>query len=685
MNFLGERSSSIPTETEEKVIVIDQQRKAFRGIGIFAHVDAGKTTVTEQLLALGGAISVPGSVDRGTAKTDDLEVERRRGISVRSSSVYFEWQGQGIYLVDTPGHQDFASEVERMLPVLDGALLILSAVEGVQAHTRTLWKALQEYHIPTLLYVNKMDRAGADFIRVTEDVRRLLHPRVVPLQTFGDPHENAEGAPSYLWDQGPEHPEYGSMVEVLAEVDEEILEAFLEERPLPSERIRYTLREEALQGNLYPLLGGSALKEKGMKELLDALCSYLPPSSGSSDQPLSAKICSIVHHPTLGRGALVRLASGTLSNRDELYNTTRKVREKVSMIRGIGVGKYREIQSLGAGEMGLLFGLRQAQAGDLLGEISLLETSERPAFVEPLYAVTVEPGIDEEYPALLEALQILEEEDPHLRLRIHPESREIQIQILGPMQVEILQDFLQQRFALIPRFCSPQTIYRETPRTSGEGYVEYTLPKPCWAVMRFFIEPLPRGTGVRFASRVSTDKIAAKYQKEVERTIPKALEQGLLGWEVTDLAITLVDGEDHEIHSRPSDFVLATPMGIMDALNKSGTQLLEPLLAFDITVPEEFGSRVLGDLVQMRGEFDNPSVHEGLFQVSGLVPAEASMEYHIRLGTLSGGTGRMLTRFGGYRECPPEKEVSRPRVGVNPLDTAKYILAARGALGSLRE
>jgi ribosomal protection tetracycline resistance protein len=672
-------------ETEENIITTHQQTSSFRGIGVFAHVDAGKTTITEQLLALAGAISSPGSVDRGTAKTDDLEVERRRGISVRSASVYFEWQGEGIYLVDTPGHQDFAAEVERMFPVLDGALLILSAVEGVQAHTRALWKALREYHIPTLLYVNKMDRAGADFSGVVRDARRILHPRIVPLQTFGNLDENTEGAPSYLWNRTLENPEYGMMMEVLAEMDEEAFEAFVEERRLSSEKIRRILREEALRGNLYPLLGGSALKGAGMEELLNALCTYLPSFSGNPDKPLCAKVCSILHHPSLGRGALLRVASGTLVNREELYNTTRKVREKVSMLRGVGVGKYREIQSLRAGEMGLVFGMNQVQAGDLLGEPSFFRKSEKVAFVEPLYAVTVEPGIEEEYPALLQALRILEEEDPHLRLRIHPESREIQIHILGPMQIEILQDFLLQRFALVPRFRPPQTIYRETPRTSAEGYVEYTLPKPCWAVMRFLIEPLPRGEGVRFASQVSTDKIAAKYQREVERTIPKALEQGLLGWEVTDLAITLVDGEDHEIHSRPSDFVLATPMGIMDALNRSGTLLLEPLLAFDITVPEEFGSRILGDLVQMRGEFETPRIGEGLFEVSGLVPAEASMEYHVRLGTLSGGTGRMITRFGGYRECPPERNVSRPRVGVNPLDTAKYILAARGALGSSRE
>ena len=665
---------------------MNQKKNSFRGVGIFAHVDAGKTTLTEQLLALAGAIPAPGSVDRGTAKTDDLEVERRRGISVRSASVCFEWKGQHIYLVDTPGHQDFSSEVERVLPVLDGALLILSAVEGVQAHTRALWKALREYTIPTLLYVNKMDRVGADFSRVVADARKLLDSRILPIQTFPVREGGEENfSPLYLWEGASENAEYEAMMEILAELDEDILEAFVEERPIPEEQLRQAIRTYALQGKLYPLLGGAALRGMGVEELLNALCNCIPASEGCSEGPLCAKVCSILHHSSLGRGALVRLISGTLSNREEPLNATRKIREKVSMIRGVGVGKYREIQTLQAGEMGLLFGMRGVQAGDLLGDPSFFSKMGKEPFADPLYAVTVEPGDPQEYPALLQALKILEEEDPHLRLRVDPESREIQIHILGPMQIEILEDFLEERFALVPHFRAPQTIYRETPKTAAEGYVEYTLPKPCWAVMRFLVEPLPRGEGVRFTSRVSTDKIAAKYQKEVERTIPKALEQGLLGWEVTDLAVTLVDGEDHEIHSRPSDFVLATPMGIMDALNKSGTLLLEPLLAFDITVPEEFGSRILGDLVQMQGEFESPRIQGGIFEVSGVVPAEAAMGYHVRLGILSGGIGRMATRFGGYRECPVQKQISRPRIGADPLDTAKYILAARGALGSSRE
>jgi len=674
----------MPQEREEMAISLHQQINSFRGVGIFAHVDAGKTTLTEQFLALAGAIAAPGSVDKGTAQTDDLEVERRRGISVRSSSVCFEWKGQQIYLVDTPGHQDFSAEVERVLPVLDGALLILSAVEGVQAHTRALWKVLREYRIPTLIYVNKMDRVGADFSRVAADARKLLDSRIIPLQSFPEERGEAETVPSYLWDKNSQSTEYDMMMEVLAELDENILEAFVEGRSLDSEELRGTIRKYALEGKLFPLLGGAALRGMGTEELLNALCSCIPSSRGNSEEPLCAQICSIQYHPSLGRGALLRIASGTLSNREEPYNATQNIREKISMIRGLGVGKYREVQSLRAGEMGLVFGMRQAQAGDVLGEPSLLLKAGKGVFADPLYAVTVEPGDSEEYPSLLQALRILEEEDPHLRLRINPENREIQIHVFGPMQIEILQDFLLQRFALVPRFRPPQTIYRETPKAPAEGYVEYTLPKPCWAIMRFLVEPLSRGEGVRFASKVSTDKIAAKYQREVERTIPKALEQGLLGWEVTDLAITLVDGEDHEIHSRPSDFVLATPMGIMDALNKSGTLLLEPLLAFDITAPEEFGSRILGDLVQMRGEFENPRIRGGIFEVSGLVPAATSLEYHIRLGSLSGGTGRMTTRFGGYRECPEQKEISRPRIGVNPLDTATYILAARGALGSAR-
>ena len=240
---------------------------------------------------------------------------------------------------------------------------------------------------------------------------------------------------------------------------------------------------------------------------------------------------------------------------------------------------------------------------------------------------------------------------------------------------------LRDRFGLEATIEKPATLYKETLREPAEGFVEYTLPKPCWAVLRFLLEPGERGSGVIYRSRVSTDRVKLKYQREVERALPLALEQGLLGWEVTDLRITLLEGEDHEVHSRPTDFAIATPMGIFDALQRGGTRLLEPVLRFSLSAPEEAAGSVLGDLLRMRGSFDAPRVEDGTFRVEGTLPADTCGDYAIRLGSLTGGRGRFATRFGGYRDCPEEIRAEAPRRGVSPLDRARYILAARGALG----
>lgn len=653
------------------------EKTEIRNIGIFAHVDAGKTTLAEGLLFRSGAIKKLGSVDEGTASTDRLDVERERGISVRAALASLVWQGSLVNLVDTPGHVDFSAEVERSLQPLDGAVVLLSAVEGVQAQTEAVWQALQVMGLPTLFFVNKMDRMGADPERVLDEIGRFLTPSILPLQRVeGDRQEGLRLVS--LWPQG-ERPEAAEAVlEALADADEALMARFLEGESFSAADLDARLVEVTRRGGLHPVLFGAALEGLGVEELLDAIVRYLPAASGRGENPLSGLVFKVDHDAALGRLCYVRIFDGALSTRDRVRNGTRESEEKVTFVRRARGCRFEEVNGGSAGDIVLLSGLRGAMAGDVLGDPSAVPRPVR--LLEPLFRVRVVPGEDDRLPELIEALRILDEEDPFLHFGFDAERGELHIRIAGLMQTQILESLLRRRFGLTVSFEQPSTLYRETPLKVAEGHVEYTLPKPCWAVMTFRVEPAERGSGLSFVSEVSGDAIHVKYQREVERALPAALEQGLWGWKVTDLKVTLVSGEDHEIHSRPSDFLIATAMGVMDALDRSGTRLLEPLLSFSLSAPEEIGSRILGDLVRMRAQFESPVISGGQFQVKGTVPAADSMEYPVLLGTRSGGRARMTTRFAGYRECAENFRAETPRRGIDPRDRSKYILAARKAL-----
>ncbi|WP_235929906.1 translation factor GTPase family protein [Chengkuizengella marina] len=294
--------------------------------------------------------------------------------------------------------------------------------------------------------------------------------------------------------------------------------------------------------------------------------------------------------------------------------------------------------------------------------------------------VKVEWGEEEEYPAVVKALQELSDEDPLLNLQWHQEDRELHIKVMGKIQLEILTSLIKSRFQLNVKFGQPSVIYKETPKQIGQGIIRYTMPKPCWAVLRFKIEPGERGSGVTYHSIVRKEDLLERYQNEVSRRVPEALEQGLYGWNVVDLKITLIEGEHHAVHTHPLDFAVATPMGIMNGLNQTGTKLLEPMLNFRISVPEQFGGKILHDLSQMRATFDSPMQQEDRLIVEGIIPLSTSMEYSVELASLTKGRGTMTTFFHGYQECPEGVLVTRERRGINPLDQSKYILSVRKAL-----
>ena len=646
-----------------------------RNIALFAHVDAGKTTITENLLFSGGNIRTKGNVDKGTSQTDFLEIEKEKGISVRSACVSFQKSEFTINLIDTPGHIDFSSETERALSAIDGAVLIISAVEGVQSHTETLWHLLQKLNIPTIFFINKIDRSGADVELVIDEINKILTKNTISLQKA----ENEASDSAFVSNLFNENTETNiELIETIAEQNEPLLEKFLDDETITFNELKTNLQQAVHSCKLFPVLFGAAKNEVGTAELLDAISDYLPAPKAENNE-LSGYIYKVEHDKTLGKICHVRLFSGKLKKRDIVYNATQETEEKIAQIKKVYTQKYVDIEDIESGDIAAVTGLTKAKAGDIIGRADFERKNQLIDEIS-LLTVKVTAKNSADAPKLLSAFQQLSDEDPALNMQWLNDLRELHINIKGEIQLEILTEILKSRFSIEAEFDKPVVIYKETPAKAGEGYVRYWMPKPCWAIMRFKIEPAPRGSGVEYKSEVSFDKIKQRYQNQVEQTIPKALKQGIKGWEVTDLKITLIDGEDHEIHTHPPDFAIATPMGIMDGLQNCDTVLLEPILSFRITAPEEMLGTIASDLTKMRAEFGNPQFENGKVILEGKVPVATSMDYPIKLASVTGGKGKISTQFDSYRECALEHGKTIPYRGISPLDTAKYILHTRNAL-----
>lgn len=648
-----------------------------RNIGIVAHIDAGKTTISENMLYISGEIRSLGSVDKGTAHTDALSVEKERGISVKATSASFIWKDIYINLIDTPGHIDFSAEVERSLLVLDGAILVISAVEGVESQTEIYFKALKAMKIPTIIFINKIDRIGSDIDRVVNQISKLLSKDILKMQCVYGEETQSPSINNILDEIIKESIGYTELIEHLAEKDDLILEKYLNTEKILTDEIESRIISLVNKCKMYPILFGASIKGVGIKELMDAVIKYLPSPKGDLNKQVSGVVFKIEKDKNNDKLAYIRMYNGMIKNKDTVMNITQGTNEKINQIKRIHIPKYEDVGLLKSGEIGCITGLKHIRIGDILGNKDGIP--ELYHFAVSLLKVQVFPVNAESYSVLLSALEELVDEDPLLNVEWFQEKKEINLNIMGSIQIEILTNILKNRFNLDVTFGKPSVIYKETPIKKGFGFVSYTMPKPCWAVLKFMIEPLERGSGLVYSSIVRDEYILNRYQKQVEKALPQALEQGLYGWEVIDLKITLISGEYHVMHTHAPDFTVATPMGIMNGLASIGTALLEPLLKYRISVPEECSSKVIGDLVNMRGEIDSPFINNAVFTIEGIIPLSSFLEYPIRLGILSGGRGTISTNFFGYRECPIELGATCIRRSVNPLDTAKYILSKRNA------
>jgi len=667
----------------------------FHNIGILAHVDSGKTTLTEQILYHTGAIRAAGSVDLGTTATDHLTIEKERGISVRTSTASTTHRGVTFNLIDTPGHVDFAGEVERSLAALDYAILIVSAVEGVRAHTENLLKALDKASLPALVFINKIDRAGCDIPAILRDLSSLT-PRTPLLLSHTKGEETAE--PNVSLFVGEEFD--AGVTEALCESSDEAEEAFLADSFLPHKRAEELLKAHITDCTLLPILCGSAKNAVGVLDLLDFMTDYMPSAERRATDSLCGVIFKIEHDKTMGKVSHIRLFGGKIANRDEVTLLSPKTesqkttepddneavaleekedpREKVSQIRKFIGGKYSDAGEVGAGDIAALCGLPSAKSGHYIG--SLVQGSRFP-LATPFLRVQVTPKdpSPDEIPRLAEALMQLSDEEPYINAKWENGQKEIVINTTGRIQVEVIESLLKERYKIAANFSPPTVIYKETPSKAGFAYADYTMPKPCWAVVQFKFEPMPRGYGVSYHGKLPSNQCFYRYQTHIRTSFNQCLEQGLYGWEVTDFKCTLVGGEHHTIHTHPLDFFVCTPMAFMNGLKSLGSTLLEPLLLMRITAPADLYGKLCGEIIRMGGEHESPVMHGTSVTLEAIVPAATSMDFPAKLASLSSGKAVLNTIFYGYRECRDGKEHISPRRGVNPLDRSKWILWARGA------
>ncbi|MGB0897160.1 MAG: GTP-binding protein [Flavobacteriaceae bacterium] len=646
-------------------------------LGILAHVDAGKTTLTEHLLYNSGAIRNIGSVDKGSTNTDSLAIEKERGISVKAAATSFLWNNTKINIIDTPGHIDFSSDTERALCVLDAAVLVVSAVEAVQSHTINLWDALQKLQIPTFIFVNKIDRQGADFEAVLQQLENDLKLSAVPL--YNAVNEGLDNASiQNVFNNSTTQTHYkDKAIESILEHNNALMERYINSEDISDQEYLNNIRELIDTNHIAPIYCGVAKNNLGVVELLDGITNYCTIPKPNVSKKLSAYVFKLEHHKTNGVMAYVKVFSGILTSKSLVKNYTQNIDTKINQTKALENTKLIDNVDLKPGDIGIITGVPGTKAGDILGCFENIP--KLPQLHIPVLTVQVTPKKEADYNKLTEALLQIDREDPSLNFKWHKAEQELQLLLMGHMQIEVLSHTLQRRFQLEAHFTPPEVVYKETISDPAEGYIRYWMPKPCWAIMTFLIEPAQLNSGVTYRSIVSQNDIHQKYQNEIERTIPKALAQGLLGWEVTDVTITLIKGEDHNVHSRPGDFNLATPMGIMKGLKSGGTHLLEPILSFSIRTHEQYLGTITSELTSRRAIFNSPEFHDEQFSLTGKIPVATSLDLSIKLNSITSGKNRLLVQFYGYDRCPEGQGKSRDYRGVNPLDEAQWILHRRGA------
>ncbi|MGW3116451.1 GTP-binding protein [Streptomyces sp. NPDC001107] len=668
-------------------------------LGILAHIDAGKTSLTERLLHSVGVIDEPGRVDDGNTRTDTLALERQRGITIKSAVVSFAIDDVTVNLIDTPGHPDFIAEVERVLGVLDGAVLVVSAVEGVQAQTRVLMRTLQRLRIPTLLFVNKIDRRGARYDGVLREISERLTPAIVPMGTVG-----GLGTPDARFVPGLA----ATALDVLTDHDDELLAAYVEGGDMshtPSgamshathggmspDTLRAALTAQTRQALVHPVHFGSAITGAGVTALVTGVKELLPPAGGDPEGPVSGTVFKVERGPAGEKVAYARMFSGTLRTRDRIPFGETRTEGRVTAISVFDQGTDIRADAVPAGRIARLWGLTDIRIGDALGEP---RKAYGHFFAPPTLETVVVPGPGVDTRKLHLALTQLAEQDPLIDLRHDEVRQETSVSLYGEVQKEVVQATLAEEFGLDVTFRETTVICIERPSGPGAA-VEFNKkdPNPFLATVGLRVDPAPVGSGVRFRLEVELGAMPYAFFKAVEDTVRETLGQGLHGWQVTDCTVTMThsgysprqshahQGFDKSMSSTGYDFRGLTPLVLVEALRRAGTRVYEPMHRFRLEAPADTLGALLPVLAALRAVPQTTETQGAACVLEGAVPAGRVHELEQRLPGLTRGEGELESAFDHYAPITYGTVPERPRTDHNPLNRKEYLLNVTRRVGS---
>ena len=676
----------------------------YRNIGIMAHIDAGKTTTTERVLFYTGVSHKIGEVHDGAAVMDWMEQEQERGITITSAATTCFWSGMDnhfdehrINIIDTPGHVDFTIEVERSLRVLDGAVTVLCSVGGVEPQTETVWRQGNKYKVPRMIFVNKMDRAGADYLRVIAQVRERLGANAVPIQLPIGAEEKFEGVIDLIrmkaiyWNEEDLGVTFElrdipadlladaetwreKMIEAAAEADEELLEKYLEDGELSEDDIRRGLRARTVSGEIVVALCGSAFKNKGVQAMLDAVIDFMPSPVdvpaikgileddteakrlASDDQPFAALAFKIATDPFVGNLTFFRVYSGVLNSGDTIYNPVKSKRERIGRILQMHANDRKEIKEVHAGDIAAAVGLKDVTTGDTLTDVKNVITLERMEFPEPVIAVAVEPKTKADQERMGIALQKLAKEDPSFRVATDEESGQTIISGMGELHLDIIVDRMRREFKVEANIGKPQVAYRETIRKTVEQegrFVRQSGGRGQYGHVYVKIQPQKAGTGYEFVNAVVGGVVPKEYIGAVNKGVKEQMENGVIaGYPVVDVKVTLYDGSYHDVDSSEMAFKIAGSMAFRDGALKANPVLLEPIMKVEVVTPDDYMGDVMGDLNRRRGlpqgMDDSPSGKV----IRAEVPLAEMFGYATDLRSMSQGRATYSMEFEKYSEVP---------------------------------
>ena len=677
----------------------------YRNIGVSAHIDAGKTTTTERILFYTGVSHKIGEVHDGAAVMDRMEQERERGITITSAATTCFWKGMDgkypehrINIIDTPGHVDFTIEVERSMRVLDGACMVYCAVGGVQPQSETVWRQANKYKVPRLAFVNKMDRQGADFFKVYDQMKMRLKANPVPLQVPIGAEENFEGVVDLIrmkaifWDDASQGMKFDlrdipanlaekakewreKMVEAAAEANEELMNKYLEEGALTEEEIRKGLRLRTIGSEIVPMLCGSAFKNKGVQAMLDAVIELMPaptdipPVKGhlENDQegerkaddkePFAGLAFKIMTDPYVGQLTFFRVYSGVVNSGDTIYNPIKGRKERIGRILQMHANQREEIKEVRAGDIAAAVGLKEATTGETLCDPTKVITLEKMEFPEPVIHVAVEPKTKADQEKMGIALNRLAQEDPSFRVRTDEESGQTIISGMGELHLEILVDRMKREFGVEANVGAPQVAYREAIKKAVEQegkFIKQSGGRGQYGHVWLKLEPNEAGKGFEFVDAIKGGTVPREYIPAVEKGLVETLPNGVLaGFPVVDVKVTLFDGSYHDVDSNENAFKMAASIAFKDGMRKASPTLLEPMMAVEVETPEDFMGNVMGDLSGRRGMVQGMEDQVGGIKlVKAEVPLAEMFGYSTTLRSLSQGRATYSMEFKHYSEAP---------------------------------